>query len=119
MTIHKIIDEMKCIVANITLNLYCGGLLEVKEIEEVECLKVTLTEDEITYCGNIGSSTSVPGPSISVLGCFKVTLAEEDDISSHHVTRIMNRYIISLILIKCYINRQSNLLFMNGDVMCC
>jgi hypothetical protein len=67
MTIHKGINEMRRIVVNTPLNLYHGGLQEVGEVERLE---VTLTEDEIIYCGNIrdvGSSTSVPGSSASVL----------------------------------------------------
>jgi len=68
MTIHKGINEMRHLVANTTLNLCHGGLQEVGEVERLE---VTLAEDKIIYYGNIGdggSSTSVPGPSTSVLG---------------------------------------------------
>ena len=38
--IHEGVDDMERVVANITLNLYCG---ELQEIEEIECLEVALT----------------------------------------------------------------------------
>jgi hypothetical protein len=72
--IHEGVDEMRWIVANTTLNLCSGGLQEVRE---VECLEVTLTEDEIAYRESVkdigpsmsisGTSSSVPDPSMSVL----------------------------------------------------
>ena len=43
-TIHKGVDEMEHIMANITLNLCCVGLQEVGESEHFE---VVLTEDEL------------------------------------------------------------------------
>jgi hypothetical protein len=66
--IHEGVDEMRWIVANTTLNLYSGGLQEVRE---VECLEVTLTEDEIAYresVKDVGPSTSIPSPSMSISG---------------------------------------------------
>ena len=68
MTIREGVDEIGCIIANITLNLYRDGLQKVGEAERLE---MTLTEDGISYCGSVGdvgSSTSIPSPSSSVLG---------------------------------------------------
>jgi hypothetical protein len=47
-------------VVSTTLNLYYGGL------QEVEHLKVVLTEDKVAYresVGDVGLSTSIQGPS--------------------------------------------------------
>ena len=66
--IHEGVDEMRWIVANTTLNLYSGGLQEVRE---VECLEVTLTEDEIAYresVKDVDPSMSIPSPSMSISG---------------------------------------------------
>ncbi|KAJ6904563.1 hypothetical protein NC652_022548 [Populus alba x Populus x berolinensis] len=52
---------MRCIVANTILNVCHDGL---HEIEEVEHLEATLTEDEIAYHNSV---TSVLGPSTSNL----------------------------------------------------
>lgn len=64
-TISESVNEMGCIVANITLNL-CFGILQ--EVGEVEHLEVALAEDEIAYPGSVGDadmSTSAPSPSMS------------------------------------------------------
>jgi len=63
MTIREGVDEIRCIVANITLNLYCGGL------QEVEHLEVALPEDKTAYHGSVRDacpSTSIPDSSMSV-----------------------------------------------------
>jgi len=55
-------------VANTKLNLYCGGLQEVREIKRLE---TTLTEDEIACCGSVGDvdlSKNILSPSMSILG---------------------------------------------------
>jgi len=52
MTIREGVDEIGCIVANITLNLYCGGL------QEVERLEVALPEDKTAYRGSVRCRTS-------------------------------------------------------------
>ena len=58
-------DEIRCIVAIITLNL-CRG--ELQEVEDVKHLEATLVEDEIVYRENIrdvGPSTSISDLSTS------------------------------------------------------
>jgi hypothetical protein len=63
MTINEGVNEMRCIMANTTLNV-CRG--ELHEVGEVEHLEATLAEDDISYresVGDVGSSTSVLGPS--------------------------------------------------------
>jgi hypothetical protein len=50
-TIHKGVDEMEHIMANITLNLCCVGLQEVGESEHFE---VALTEDELLIMRVLG-----------------------------------------------------------------
>jgi hypothetical protein len=55
-------------VANITLNLYRGGLQEVGDAKHLE---VTLVEYEIVYHGSVGDvslSINIPGLFTSVLG---------------------------------------------------
>lgn len=52
-------------MVNTTLNLYCGGL------QEVEHLKVVLTEDKVAYresVGDAGLSTSIQGPPMIIPG---------------------------------------------------
>lgn len=66
MTIHESVDEMRCIVANTMLNLYCGGLQEVGEVQNLE---VALAKDEIAYhesVGDVDPSTSILNPFMSV-----------------------------------------------------
>jgi len=63
MTIREGVDEIGCIMANITLNLYYGGL------QEVERLEVALPEDKTAYRGSVRDacpSTSIPDSSMSV-----------------------------------------------------
>lgn len=63
MTIREGVDEIECIVANTTLNLYCGGF------QEVEHLEVALPEDKTSYRGSVEDacpSTSIPDSSMSV-----------------------------------------------------
>jgi hypothetical protein len=135
MTICEGVDEMRHIVANTTLNFYHDGFQEVRE---VECLEVALTEDEIAYCESVedvGPSTSVPGPFTSVPGpstswddivpphtCMGIidppsrwmSWGDAPDLStsalgpSTSASGIMNKCIISLILLKYYLNRHSN-----------
>ena len=50
-TIHKGVDEMEHIMANITLNLCCVGLQEVGESGHFE---VALTEDELLIVRVLG-----------------------------------------------------------------
>ena len=45
-TIHESVNEMGCIVTNITLDFYHGGLHKVKK---VVFFKVALVKDEIVY----------------------------------------------------------------------
>ena len=55
-------------MANITLNLYRGGLQEVGDAKHLE---VTLVEYEIVYRGSVGDvslSINIPGLFTSVLG---------------------------------------------------
>jgi hypothetical protein len=61
---------MECIIANTSLDLCRGGLQEFWEIER---LKVALVEDEIAYhksIGDIGHSTSISDPSMSIPSSF-------------------------------------------------
>jgi len=56
---------MRYIIANTTFNLCCDWL---QKVGEVECLELTLAEDEIAYRESvrvIGPSTSISDPSIS------------------------------------------------------
>ena len=51
-------------VANITLNLCCDGLQEVREVQRLEA---TLVEYEIVYresVKDVGSSMIIPSPSV-------------------------------------------------------
>ena len=66
--IRKGVNEIRCIVANTTLNLCSGGRQEVRE---AGCLEVALTEDDFAYRGSVedvGLSTSIPSSSISISG---------------------------------------------------
>ena len=68
MTIHEGVSEMKRIIPNITLNLYCGCLQKVGEVKHLEA---ALLEDEVAYRGSVedvGLSISIPSPSKSILG---------------------------------------------------
>ena len=68
MTIHIDASEMGRIIPNITLNLYCGCLQKVKEVEHLE---TALLEDEIAYRGSVedvGQSISIPSPSKNISG---------------------------------------------------
>ncbi|KAG5238199.1 hypothetical protein IMY05_009G0019600 [Salix suchowensis] len=60
------INEMEYIMTNIMLNLSYDELQEVREVREVECLKVTLVKDEVVYHGSVRDVS----PFINVLGPF-------------------------------------------------
>lgn len=66
--LHKGVDEMGCIMTNITLNLYHG---ELEKAEEVEHLKAALAGVKVAFRerGHVfreaGPSMSTPGSSIS------------------------------------------------------
>ena len=68
MTIYEGVNEMRHIVANTKLNLYCGVLQEIRKIKHLE---TALTKNEIAYCGSVmdvSLSKNIPRPSISVFG---------------------------------------------------
>lgn len=59
-TIYKEVNEMGCALANNTFNFFHAGL---QQVSEVECLEVTLEEDETAYHERetkTGSSISIP-----------------------------------------------------------
>ena len=67
-TIHEGVREMGRIIPSITLNLYCGCLQKVGEVEHLEA---ALLEDEIAYRGSVEDaslSIAIPSPSKSISG---------------------------------------------------
>ncbi|KAG5253194.1 hypothetical protein IMY05_001G0085500 [Salix suchowensis] len=70
MTIHEGVNEIKCIMTNIILNLYRDGF---QEVGWDELFKAKLAESENVYheCArDVGLSTSIPNPSMRIPSSF-------------------------------------------------